>query len=297
MTDNGPQQSRYVGGLRGKKGSVYSGGVRVPFLIKYPKVLAPNKEVNTTLAHIDVMPTLAELCQANLPKDRVIDGQSFAGILKGEGNFETAFEKRPLFFYWTRKLPELYNNVAIQQGPYKLVGHTGFDAKPKDFELFHLENDPYELENLVEQDQEKAEELKESMDQLVEELTASPNLKKEQQPIIGTSHENPLVLNRNDASGQRGIWTQEEVYGYWNVQILEGMYNIRYKFIKPLEKPGKVMLETNTQIVQSNIRDMPTDFIEFKNVSLKAYQGSVTPHFMSGGKSIFPLWVEFERID
>jgi arylsulfatase len=57
------------------------------------------------------------------------------------------------------------------------------------------------------------------------------------------------------------------------------------------------MLETNTQIVQSNIRDMPTDFIEFKNVSLKAYQGSVTPHFMSGGKSIFPLWVEFERID
>lgn len=297
MTDNGPQQSRYVAGLRGKKGSVYRGGVRVPFLIKYPKGLQPNKEVNTTLAHIDVLPTLAELCQAKVPEDRVIDGQSFAGLLKGENKNEKVFQQRPLFFYWTRKLPELYDNVAIQQGPYKLVGNTGFDATAKDFELFHLEKDPYELENLVEQEQEKAEELKESMDQLVEELTASPNLKEEQRPIIGTSHENPLVLNRNDASGQRGIWTQEEVYGYWNVQILEGMYNIRYKFIEPLKKAGKVMLETNTQIIQAHIKDMPTDLIELENVALKDYKGSVTPHFMSGGKSIFPLWVEFERID
>lgn len=84
MTDNGPQQSRYVAGLRGKKGSVYRGGVKVPFLIKYPKGLATNKAVNTTLAQIDVMPTLAELCQVKLPEDREIDGKSFARILKGE---------------------------------------------------------------------------------------------------------------------------------------------------------------------------------------------------------------------
>ena len=57
------------------------------------------------------------------------------------------------------------------------------------------------------------------------------------------------------------------------------------------------MLETKTQIIQSQMNQMPTDVIELKNVHLKNYKGSVTPHFMNGGKSIFPLWVEFERID
>lgn len=297
MTDNGPQQFRYVAGMRGKKGDVFRGGVRVPFLIKYPKGLKPNQEVNTTLAHIDVLPTLADLCQAKVPDDREIDGLSFAGLLKGENKNEAVFEQRPLFFYWTRKLPELYENVAIQKGPYKLVGNTGYDAAPKDFELFHLGNDPYELDNIVASHPGKADELKRSMDQMVDELTDSPNLMEDQRPIIGTRHENPLVLNRNDASGQRGIWTQEEIYGYWNVEILEGNYNIRYKFIEPLTKPGKIMLETRTQIIQSKRTQMPSDLIELKNVRLKNYKGSVTPHFMSGGKSIFPLWVEFERID
>jgi len=297
MTDNGPQQKRYVAGMRGKKGDVFRGGVRVPFLIKYPKGLKPNQVVNTTLAHIDVLPTLADLCQAKVPDDREIDGLSFAGLLKGENKNEAVFEQRPLFFYWTRKLPELYENVAIQKGPYKLVGNTGYDAAPKDFELFHLGNDPYELDNIVASHPGKADELKRSMDQMVDELTDSPNLMEDQRPIIGTRHENPLVLNRNDASGQRGIWTQEEIYGYWNVEILEGNYNIRYKFIEPLTKPGKIMLETRTQIIQSKISQMPTDLLEIKNVHLKNYKGSVTPHFMSGGKSVFPLWVAFERVN
>mgnify|MGYP003645106720 CR=1 FL=1 len=297
MTDNGPQQFRYVAGMRGKKGNVYRGGVRVPFLIKYPDGLKPNKEVNATLAHIDVLPTLAELCQAKVPNDREIDGLSFAVLLEGKNKNEAAFEERPLFFYWTRKLPELYENIAIQKGPYKLVGNIGYDAAPKDFELFHLENDPYELDNMVASHPEKAKELKRAMDQMVDELTNSPNLMKDHMPIIGTKYENPLILNRNDASGQRGIWTQEDIYGYWNVEILEGNYNIRYKFIEPLKKAGKVMLETKTQIIQSQMNQMPTDVIELKNVHLKNYKGSVTPHFMNGGKSIFPLWVEFERID
>jgi arylsulfatase len=297
MTDNGPQQKRYVAGMRGRKGSVFRGGVRVPFFIKYPKGLKPNQEVNTTLAHIDVLPTLAELCQAKLPEDRVIDGISFAGLLKGEENKSVAFDQRPLFFYWSRKLPELYDNVAIQKGPYKLVGNTGYDALPSDFELFHLKNDPYELNNIVAIQRDKANELKNSMDQLVSELTASRHLQEEQRPIIGTAYENPLVLNRNDAGGQRGVWRQEEVYGLWNVEILEGTYTIRFKFIEPLENPGKMMLETGTQIIQKEFDQMPTDLIEMKNVAFKDFKGSIVPLFMGGGRNIFPLWVAFEKVN
>ena len=67
MTDNGPQQRRYVAGMRGLKGSVYRGGIRVPFYLRYPPVKKENTEIDVTTAHIDIMPTLAELCNAELP--------------------------------------------------------------------------------------------------------------------------------------------------------------------------------------------------------------------------------------
>ena len=74
MTDNGPQQRRYIAGLRGRKGSVYRGGVRVPFFIKYPGQWKGDTDINTTTAHIDILPTIASLCNAPLPRGVKIDG-------------------------------------------------------------------------------------------------------------------------------------------------------------------------------------------------------------------------------
>ena len=53
MTDNGPQQKRYIAGLRGRKSSVYRGGVRVPFYLRYPSLLEGEKDIETTAAHIE----------------------------------------------------------------------------------------------------------------------------------------------------------------------------------------------------------------------------------------------------
>ena len=294
MTDNGPQQTRYVAGMRGRKGSVYQGGVRVPFFIRYPAAFKGNKEINTTAAHFDILPTLSELCNVELPHDKIIDGRSLVPLLKSKN---AIWESRSLFFYWTRRYPELYNNIAFQKDSYKLVGMTDYDGKIENFELFNLDKDPFEQDNLVVEDRNIAIQLKEEFDYTYKELIASENLLNPQRIIIGSAFENPTILNRNDADGERGIWNQEEIFGKWNVSIVEGLYNIRFKFIKPIKKGGRMLLETKGIINQKKNLLGDTDMLEMKNVFLPNMNCDLIPFYFIEGKRIFPFWVELDKIN
>ncbi|WP_190810372.1 arylsulfatase [Flagellimonas sp. S3867] len=292
MTDNGPQQLRYVDGMRGLKGSVYRGGVRVPFFFRYPARYKGNKSIETTSAHIDVLPTLAQLCQVETPSDRKIDGKSLLPLLNDK-NVDWA--GRSLFFYWARRYPELYHNIALQKADYKLVGQTNYNASIEDFGLFNIKKDPNEQQNIVADNMDLANVLKNEMDTMYQELIASENMVNQPLISIGTTFENPIILNRNDASGQRGIWDQEEIYGKWEVNIKEGTYNIKFKFIKPVEAGGRMFLETG-EVVNQMKNDAKTDIIDMKNVNLSEMKGSLVPFYMVQRKRIFPFWVELERI-
>jgi hypothetical protein len=292
MTDNGPQQIRYIAGMRGRKGSVYRGGVRVPFYLRYPAKLEGNKDIETPAAHIDILPTLAEICGTEIPNDRIIDGKSLLPLLN---NQEAGLADRPLFFYWTRRYPELYNNISIQKGNMKLVGHTNYDANIQDFELFDIQNDPYEQTNIVKQNTDVAEKLKSELDKIYHELIHSENIVHPPHVIIGSRHENPVVLNRNDADGERGIWAQEEIFGKWHVKIMEGNYNIRFKFIKPVSGGGKMVLETGP-VIHQKINTKETGIIEMENVHFTETEGELIPFYSVEGKNILPFWVELERI-
>jgi arylsulfatase len=294
MTDNGPQQTRYVGGMRGRKGSVYQGGVRVPFYMKYPALTTKDKDINTLAAHIDILPTLSQLCNVALPKDRVIDGKSLVPLIKDE---KINWADRPLFFYWTRRYPELYNNIAFQKDGYKLVGMTDYDAKIEDFELFNIRKDPYEQNNIVLKKRALANILKEELDKTYKELITSNNLINPQRIIIGNENENPITLNRNDADGERGIWNKEEIFGKWNVSISKGHYNVKFKFIKPIEKGGRMYLETKGIINQKKNPLEDTDMIEMKNVYLPEMDCELIPFYAIKGKRIFPFWVELKKIN
>jgi len=295
MTDNGPQQPRYVAGMRGRKGSVYRGGVRVPFFFRLPAMFEGNRDIETTIAHIDILPTLAELCNTRIPVGRTIDGNSFLPLLKGEK--QEIFETRSLFFYWTRRYPELYQNIALQKGPYKLVGNTNYNAGTNEFELYNIRTDEFELNNILSENKTLASEMKTELDEMIHEISASPHLQNPPQIIIGSEHENPVYLNRNDAGGARGIWTQEEIFGLWRVKIQKGTYNIRFKFIQPLESAGTMMLETNSLIYRQENKDTSTDMIEMKNVHFSEMECDFIPQYEAGGKRIFPLWVELEKIE
>ena len=293
MTDNGPQQLRYTAGMRDKKGSVYNGGTRVPFFLKYPALSKESKVIETMSAHFDVLPTLSELCHVDLPKDRKIDGKSLVPLIKGK---KVDWSDRSLFSYWTRKYPELYNSMAIQKAEYKLVGQTNYNASIEDFELYHLKNDPEELHNIVKENKAIALKLKAELDLIYQDLIRSKNLINPPKIIVGSKKENPLTLNRNDADGSRGLWDQEAIFGKWNVNILKGRYNFRFKFINPIAANGDMYLETNTIINQMK-NDQHTDVIEMKNVSLPEINGELIPYYLTKGKMILPFSVEIEKLD
>jgi arylsulfatase A-like enzyme len=293
MTDNGPQQRRYVAGMRGLKGSVYRGGVRVPFYIRYPDSKKSNIEIEAIAAHIDILPTIAAICNTKLPEGTKIDGSDLMPLITGAKKY---LPERSLFFYWTRHSPELYNNIALMRGKYKLVGNTDYNAPVSDFELFDIAEDPYELKNIVKENPVIANELKAELDRKFFELSGSENMVNKLYILAGTENENPVILNRNDADGQWGVWEQEEAYGTWRVQFAKGTYNFRFRFIKPVPANGRMMIEAKSFIAQVKNTAGVTDIIEMKNVSVPEMKCDFTPFYLSGQKKILPLWVEIEKI-
>jgi arylsulfatase A-like enzyme len=291
MTDNGPQQRRYNAGLRGLKSSVYQGGIRVPFWIRYPGFQNNRSDIEFPAANIDVFPTLAELCHAEIPTGRKLDGMSLVPLLSGK---QPPVKNRSLFFYWTRHSPELYNNMAIQRGKYKLVANTEYNAPIHTFQLYDLDSDPGEQKNIVSEFPLVAEELRNEMDLTFSELAGSDNLSDRPRIEIGTLHENPVILNRNDADGQWGIWDQEEIFGLWRLKIHEGKYTIRFRFIQPLPQGGRMMMEFGSFILQTKNEETNTTLLEIKNVSLPEMKCDFIPFYQSGNKRIFPLWAELE---
>ncbi len=293
LTDNGPQQPRFVGGMRGRKGSVYQGGVRVPCYMRYPSLLDGNRDIETVAAHIDILPTLAQICHVELPEAKQIDGKNLLPLLMGH---EQDWEERPLFFYWTRRYPELYHNIALRKGRYKLVGNTDYDAGITGFELFNMEQDPFEQQNIIRGHEAVAITLRQELDKIYREVIASDNLTNPPLIEIGNHNENPVILNRNDAGGQRGIWAQEEIYGKWNVRISQGTYNFRFKFIKPVEAGGRMLLETNGIVHQKSHDQSGVDVIEMNNVSLPNLEGGLIPVYLVKRKQILPFWIEIESV-
>ena len=290
MTDNGPQQIRYVGGMKGRKSSVYRGGIRVPFYLQYPAKFKKPKDIERMAAHIDLLPTLAELCNAPLPKDRKIDGKSLLPLIE-----KRFVEARSFYSYWTRKYPELYNNIALQRGGYKLVGKTDFDAVLSDFELYDIGEDPNERVNIINENIEIAADLKLEMDKIYSELINSKNFISPPRITVGSEYENPIFLNRNDAGGERGVWNQEELFSYWSVNANEGYYKINFKFINHVPSGGRMFLETKGVINQKKIKGDSLETISFDNVYLPAGAYDFMPFYFIKNKKIFPFWVEIKK--
>ncbi|MBT7623633.1 MAG: arylsulfatase [Flavobacteriaceae bacterium] len=288
MTDNGPQQRRYISGLRGLKSDVYNGGIKVPFYLRYPKIFTEGQDTDVFSAHIDVLPTISKLCGLNLPDNRIIDGIDLLSNIKKQN--------RSFFSYWTRRLPELYNNVSVQKGDYKLVGNTDYNSPITDFELFDITKDPYEKNNLIEIKKTKASMLKIEMDSFYNNLIKSKNLIDQPRIIIGTEFENPTILNRNDAGGERGIWAQNEIYGFWRIKMMEGKYNFKFKFININQSSGEMLLEIgNKTFKKSSIVDNE-GYISMNDININKGNYNIIPTFKTDRKNILPFWIEVNKI-
>jgi len=154
LGDNGPQQERYTAGLRGRKSSVYEGGIRVPCFAQWPKGFPGGRRIGRIAAHIDVAPTLLDACGIEVPEGLALDGASLMPLLRDP---QTAWPDRRLFFQCHRGLtPKPYQNCAVMTGRYKMVGGPGtfkedaYTAPDKPvLELYDIDADPGEQHDLA----------------------------------------------------------------------------------------------------------------------------------------------------
>ena len=292
LTDNGPQQVRYVKGHRGRKGSVYEGGVHVPFFVRYPAKVASNAEVAVPAAHIDVVPTILDMVGMGQPAN--LDGQSLWPLMQGK-SIDWA-DTRPLFMDWNRGFPERYRNIAVRRGDYKLVGNTDHNAQPTDLELYQIRQDPSELHNLSSEKPELAAELKQLFDAWYEEIIQTPHLGYV--PIvIGSSQQNPVLLNRNDAKGSWGVWAQRDIFGYWDAEIAtEGKFDITCFFETPLTDDGAMRIRLGkVQLMQQARKGMQS--VVFENVSLPTGPVRIEAGMRNQetGRVEFPFYLVFNK--
>ncbi len=115
-----------TGGLRGRKRSLFEGGVRVPFLVRWPgHTPAGEKNETTVLSAVDLLPTLCAAAGVKLPEDYHGDGENLLAAFNGEKVSRT----RPIFWEWrgTDKEPDWWPRLGVREGDWKLV--MTYDAK------------------------------------------------------------------------------------------------------------------------------------------------------------------------
>ncbi|MEO1523886.1 MAG: sulfatase [Planctomycetota bacterium] len=150
--------------LRDGKGTVYEGGIRIPFIVCGPEV-PPLSHSRVAVTGLDLFPTIAELAgyQPELPS--VIDGGSLMPVFRNHG---VGVVNRPKPFLFFHQAVSRTPQSALMLGKYKLVRHWEADT----LELFDLANDIGESQNLAESLPAKRDELSSMMDTFLDEVGA-----------------------------------------------------------------------------------------------------------------------------
>ncbi len=143
--------------LRAGKGHLYEGGVRVPLMIRWPNHIQVNKDSESIVALMDLMPTLLDLSvDAQLAS---VDGKSFEKVL----NSEEKWNERTLVFYEKMARPTMtgdFPGMAMRSGNYKLFHYFDTDT----YELYDLSSDPGEEQNIAATHPEIVSSLKKDME-------------------------------------------------------------------------------------------------------------------------------------
>ncbi|MBR9802569.1 sulfatase [bacterium] len=178
-SDNGPNTGKggSAGPLKGGKGSTYEGGVRVPFVARWPGAIPAGIESDEAMTGMDLLPTLTRLASGDVPDDRVIDGKDISPLLTGKPNAKSPHEA---IYYlrgrgiqgirigdWkyhitTEKLPKEKKSKRqpVSEKTGKVVVET----------LCNLDDDIGEQRNLIDDHPELAARLKQQMAEFDNEL-------------------------------------------------------------------------------------------------------------------------------
>ena len=149
-SDNGPtggygKDGGSAGMLRGKKGSSYEGGMRVPTIFRWPAGIPEGRETDAMASSIDLLPTFAHLAGAKVPGDRVIDGKNIASLISGESD-ASPHQYLHYFGIGGRKLKEMKYN-ALRNERWKLFIKRDASGAITPTALYNLDSDTSETTN------------------------------------------------------------------------------------------------------------------------------------------------------
>jgi arylsulfatase A-like enzyme len=230
LTDNGTSfgadfdekgfiKDGFNAGMRGNKGTVYEGGHRVPCFIRWlGGGISGGKDIRYLSAHIDLLPTLIELCGLQIPERVNFDGKSLAPILRGKG---TNWPERTLLVHNQRvDFPIKWKDFAVMTSKWRLVND----------ELYDISGDPGQHFNIASDHQDVVQKLRQEYENWWQDISERF---EEYTPIyVGTERENPVKLTSHDIHGQVA-WDQRHVLknsrcdGFWVVEVCkDGLYEI-----------------------------------------------------------------------
>jgi N-acetylgalactosamine-6-sulfatase len=180
-SDNGPEDFDIrnavhsgigdTGPFRGRKRSIYEGGIRMPFIVRWPGHVPAGKVDNTSIvAGVDWLPTVCSMAGAKLPGGLKPDGEDMSAALLGKSKQRT----RPLMWEWrfrvfgdmAHKCPML----AIRDGKWKLL----MNPDRSRIELYDIPRDPTELDNVADQHPDIVRKLSERLLKWQKTLLAGP---------------------------------------------------------------------------------------------------------------------------
>lgn len=174
-SDNGPVTSNWLrwfevnaygdtGGFRGRKHYLYEGGIRVPAIIRYPRLIKPGTTSDTPVVGTDLFVTLTAIGGGEVPDDRPIDGINITPVLKGDTLPERAI------FWALASVSDI--EFSVRRGDWKLLSDRHYEPVA----LYNLQEDPLELFNLLEQNGQVVRELSQALRQTAASIRDDPFL-------------------------------------------------------------------------------------------------------------------------
>ena len=215
MTDNGTAEGDPAG-MRGKKGSEYEGGHRVPCFIRWPGgKLASGRDLPVLSAHFDLLPTLLELCGVPVKDAAPFDGISLRPWLEDPALPEA--ERAIIVDSQRIETPEKWRKSAVLEKNWRLVNGK---------ELYDVQTDPA-------QQVDRAAEFPEHVARLRIDYEAwwsdvSSSFDQYCPIVIGAPGQGPAVLSSHDWHGEKPAWNQPQILkgdpgnGFWAIEVAEG---------------------------------------------------------------------------
>ncbi|MBX2844193.1 MAG: sulfatase-like hydrolase/transferase, partial [Flammeovirgaceae bacterium] len=263
ITDNGPNGKRFNDNMRGIKGWVHEGGIRVPCFIKWPGKLPQNKKIDQITAHIDILPTLVELAGIKQPHTLPWDGKSLVKLIIKDD--QTPYVNRALFTHQRRGSSEFVPIPGtMRTNQFRMVVYD--NKQPM---LFDMQKDPEEKNNLATEMPDLVNKMYVDYQNWFKDVT-SEGLGFPPIPV-GYSEAPRVELPAHEGFKTEGIeykgspqgwandwfcsWDNQKDSVYWEIDVVEkSTFKITLKYTCPEKNLGStVQVKSNSQKVSGKV--------------------------------------------